>query len=179
MKKQIPNMLTSFRIISVIIGSILLLNNKYDLGLTILIIGTLTDFFDGMLARKLNAVSVFGAKLDQVSDKLFSILTCITLIILGNKYLILNLALELLFSIIIIIKSKKEKHWAESIKEGKIKTALLFITIVLALALLKIKVLFIPFIFIWIITTIFQLYSNTIIIKKFGTKNINNMVKKK
>lgn len=174
MKKQIPNILTSFRIVSVIVGSIFLLKDKYELGITVLTIGAITDFFDGMLARKLDAMSVLGAKLDQVSDKLFSILTCVTLIILGNKFLILNLTLEFIFAIIISIRLVKEKHWAESTIEGKIKTAILFFTIVVALALIKFKILLMPFIVIWIIVSIYQLYSNIVILKKFGTKSIDN-----
>ena len=39
------------------------------LGNILLTIAALSDFFDGYLARKLNATSVFGGKLDQLSDK--------------------------------------------------------------------------------------------------------------
>lgn len=174
MKKYIPNILTFIRIISVIVGMILLLNNKYEIGIIILIMGTITDFFDGMLARKFNAVSVFGAKLDQISDKLFSLLTFIILIILGNKFLILNLIVEGIFTILSIIGIIKRKHWTETIKIGKIKTALLFFTISISLLLIKFKFLNIPFIIVWLITSLYQIYSNILII----SKSINNVERK-
>lgn len=42
-----------------------------------------TDFFDGYLARKLNAVSGFGTFLDPISDKIFVALLLITLVDTG------------------------------------------------------------------------------------------------
>ena len=39
---------------------------KNDIFILLLLIGGLTDFFDGYLARKYNHKSVLGAKLDQL-----------------------------------------------------------------------------------------------------------------
>ncbi|MAE52233.1 MAG: CDP-diacylglycerol--glycerol-3-phosphate 3-phosphatidyltransferase [Micavibrio sp.] len=42
-----------------------------------------TDFLDGYLARKLNAVSPFGTFLDPISDKVFIVLILLTLVDTG------------------------------------------------------------------------------------------------
>lgn len=67
-KENIPNLVTSFRFLSVI----LLFFEPPTLAFFIVygIIG-LSDAFDGLLARKLNATSELGSKLDSVADLLF------------------------------------------------------------------------------------------------------------
>ena len=69
MKKQIANIMTSFRIF----GSIGLLCcpvfSAAFLGLYIFC--GLTDMVDGTIARKMGAASLFGARLDTVADFLF------------------------------------------------------------------------------------------------------------
>ena len=43
---------------------------KNDVFIILILIGCLTDFFDGYLARKLDHQSVLGAKLDPLADKI-------------------------------------------------------------------------------------------------------------
>ena len=160
MKKHIPNILTISRIILVIISSFVLLNNNYTVGIILLLVAALTDFFDGYFARRFNASSMLGAKLDQLSDKLFSFVIGFVLIILGNKYLILTFIIEFIFSLIVSIQSYKLKEWQESTKHGKIKITFLFITIILGTIILKTEAFNILFIVIWAITIIIQLYAN-------------------
>lgn len=168
MKKNIPNILTILRIILTILSSILLLNNYYTIAIIFLIFGALTDFLDGYFARKFKAASILGAKLDQLSDKLYTFLICITLIILGNNYLIITVVIELVFSLIVSYKTFKNDHWQESTRYGKIKTTYIFITILIALFFIKFDVMLFPFVFIWGLTLIFQLYYNYKIVKEFG-----------
>ncbi len=178
--KSIPNLFTGTRIILVIIAFILLLNNSFNQGIILLIIAALTDFFDGFLARKFNAISILGAKLDQLSDKLFEILICFAAVILGNHYLLINLLLELFFSIVITHKSNKIKHWAISSVLGKTKTAVLFLMIIFGIIVTEYKYLEIPFFIVWSIGTIFQIYTNYDNLIKFKNRlNINNSVTKK
>lgn len=180
--KKIPNILTSIRIILSIVSFVLFLNNNFNLGIILLTIAALTDFFDGYFARKLNATSVFGGKLDQLSDKLFEILTCFAGLILGNHYLIITLLFELLFSVIIGVKSLKLDRWFVSSKMGRVKTVFLFITIILGLLVTKFKILKIPFFIVWSITTMIQAYANYDSVKELETRNsvsnINNYNKK-
>ena len=78
MKKQIANIMTSFRIF----GSIgLLLCPVFSAcfyGLYIFC--GLTDMIDGTIARKTGAVSSFGARLDTVADFLFVIASFVKLV---------------------------------------------------------------------------------------------------
>ena len=89
----IPNALTLSRIalIPVFIGLFYLQPDYYDetlpwinnLLVAIFIIISLTDFFDGLLARKLKQISELGAFLDPVADKL---MVCVTLIMLTDYH---------------------------------------------------------------------------------------------
>lgn len=47
------------------------------------IIGAITDFFDGWVARKFNQVSEFGRFLDPISDKIF-VLTIMIMLVAAN-----------------------------------------------------------------------------------------------
>ncbi len=72
MKKSIPNILTLFRLFLVPLFFIILISdykNAYFLSLIIFSIASITDYFDGKLARKYNAVSKFGLFMDPLADK--------------------------------------------------------------------------------------------------------------
>ena len=78
MIKNIPNILTGFRIF----GSILLLffpAFSVEFYITYITCG-FTDMIDGTIARKTGAVSEFGAKLDSVADLVFVISSLIKIL---------------------------------------------------------------------------------------------------
>ena len=72
-KKDIPNTLTILRIILI---PILVLSFYLDgkisnwVATIIFVFASLTDYFDGLLARKFNAHSSFGRMFDPIADKL-------------------------------------------------------------------------------------------------------------
>ncbi len=68
-KQQIPNLITSFRIL----GTLLMLGCETLSPAFLIIYGLcgFSDVLDGILARKLKAMSEFGAKLDSVADLMF------------------------------------------------------------------------------------------------------------
>ncbi len=72
--RHIPNILTFFRIavIPFIIG-LLFMPDAWAIwsALALYIIASLTDFFDGYLARKMKTESALGQFLDPISDKIF------------------------------------------------------------------------------------------------------------
>ena len=73
MDKNVPNYLTILRMIAIpiIIMSFYFDNSKFAhrLGAVIFALASLTDFFDGFLARKYNLVSSFGTMFDPIADK--------------------------------------------------------------------------------------------------------------
>lgn len=78
MKKQLANIITSFRII----GSIaLLFFSEFSFGFytTYLFCG-FSDMIDGTIARKTNAVTEFGSKLDTAADFIFVVVCLIKLL---------------------------------------------------------------------------------------------------
>ncbi|WP_375327372.1 CDP-diacylglycerol--glycerol-3-phosphate 3-phosphatidyltransferase [Candidatus Tisiphia endosymbiont of Nemotelus uliginosus] len=72
--KNLPNYLTIARIavIPIIIMSFYLDNSKFAhrLGALLFVLASITDFFDGYLARKFSLVSSFGEMFDPIADKL-------------------------------------------------------------------------------------------------------------
>ena len=83
MMKQIPNYLTMFRIASVV-GVYLSFYVAAPLGhwlaVAVFALGAITDFFDGYLARKFDALSDFGRMFDPIADKLM-VLICLVMLI--------------------------------------------------------------------------------------------------
>ncbi len=80
---NLPNSLTIFRIGLVPILVAVLLTEMPDRefwGLGIFIVATLTDYFDGFIARKTGAVTVMGALLDPIADKLLITAAFISLV---------------------------------------------------------------------------------------------------
>lgn len=83
--KLIINFLTLSRIpISIILCSILL-HDKYSIWKIILLFSIIafSDYFDGLLARKYNSETNYGAKLDVICDFFFMITAYSTLIFLN------------------------------------------------------------------------------------------------
>lgn len=122
--KQIPNILT----ISRIVGSILLafIAPVLGIGLTTACVAALalTDLFDGFLARKLNASSELGGKLDAISDKLFIAIIMYVTIRLGSPYanaLLFPIAGETSIAVLNTVKYKLG-YKPQTIIKGKIKT---------------------------------------------------------
>ncbi len=74
MKKHIPNSLTIFRILLVPVffwlAILIHTENSLRWATVVFIIAAITDYFDGMLARKFNAITDFGKVMDPLADKL-------------------------------------------------------------------------------------------------------------
>ena len=90
MKMNLPNKLTIFRVILIVPFVVILLGGEAGwfgsnmlipdfIALAIFIIASLTDLFDGKIARKRNLVTNFGKFMDPLADKL---LVCAAMIAL-------------------------------------------------------------------------------------------------
>ena len=65
------NILTLSRIFLAAVIFILLISpDRYFLALILFFLAAISDYFDGYLARKYNAVSELGAILDPIADKI-------------------------------------------------------------------------------------------------------------
>ena len=74
--------LTYFRIISApVIFLLVVVLHSYGWALTLFIFASLTDYWDGYLARKYNFESVFGEVLDPIADKILVTFLIIALIL--------------------------------------------------------------------------------------------------
>lgn len=66
--KRIPNTVTCLNLFSGCIAIVMAYEAKYTLALGFIILSAVFDFFDGMLARLLNAPSPIGKELDSLAD---------------------------------------------------------------------------------------------------------------
>ena len=83
------NILTLSRIILAILIFILLISpDGYLLALALFFLAGITDYFDGYLARKYNAVSQLGEILDPIADKILILFVLFGLAINLSSYLI-------------------------------------------------------------------------------------------
>ncbi len=146
MKRHIPNIITSLRIILTIPIIISFLFENYTLMIVLTVISALTDCLDGLLARSLDAQTVLGAKLDAISDKLFVLTSSLFVMHFSGIIFIIPLALEGIISIINV----KRYFCGENVHSkmtGKVKTWFLFITMILGVS---VSILNIPNILLYI-----------------------------
>ena len=68
-KRNIPKILTILRLILAPICIDFLIKDMYPISFLLFLLASITDFFDGFIARKYNYVSKFGAFLDPIADK--------------------------------------------------------------------------------------------------------------
>ena len=134
--KNIPNMLTIFRIFLI---PILVLSFFIDdktmpyIAASIFVFASITDYFDGMLARRLKAHSNFGRMLDPIADKLLVAATLMMLVYLHKAPILPTIAILMRE----ILVSGLREHLAEMkvnvpvSKLGKIKTALQMVAIII------------------------------------------------
>ena len=83
------NILTFSRILlAAIIFFLLMSSDGYMMALILFFVAGITDYFDGYLARKYNAVSQLGEILDPIADKILILFLLIALAINLSSYLI-------------------------------------------------------------------------------------------
>lgn len=135
-KKQRANMWTFTRLIAPFINLILTIiaissgiSSLFITSAVIAAMAATTDFFDGRSARKHNSQSEFGELLDQVTDKVFSGLTGICLVMINPLYIITLLGEGIISSINIYYGLKHKNVKFESSKLGKLKMWPLFLTL--------------------------------------------------
>ncbi|MFD1064161.1 CDP-alcohol phosphatidyltransferase family protein [Winogradskyella litorisediminis] len=72
MKRHIPNLVTGLNLLSGCIAILFAVNGQYVGAALFVFLGIFFDFFDGLLARKLNVQSELGVQLDSLADMVTS-----------------------------------------------------------------------------------------------------------
>lgn len=141
MNRNIPNSLTLLRILIVPFFIYLLFYQPFASSVTIafilFIVGSITDYLDGFLARKHNIISDFGKIMDPLADKLLVLsalaaLTWMPPISLPIAIFWIIFLRELLISVMREIY-KKKNIIVPADKLGKIKTVMQMLGIICSL----------------------------------------------
>jgi cardiolipin synthase len=85
--RQLPNILTLSRIaiIPILIASFYLESKLYHwIAASLFLLASITDFFDGYLARAMKVQSSFGRFLDPIADKLIVAAAIVMLVHVGS-----------------------------------------------------------------------------------------------
>jgi len=85
---NIPNILSFFRLISPIVIISCFLSGHILTSCIVFIIAAISDYLDGIIARKFDLTSEFGAMLDPVADKVLVASMYIFFMLLGDIHLI-------------------------------------------------------------------------------------------
>lgn len=154
--KNLPNKLSTFRIILTIIiiflllfpfnmvnisvpkyliEKVVILDLKYVIAGVLFIIASITDFLDGYIARKYNLVSDKGKVLDAIADKI--LVNSLLIILCGQGYIypiipVVIIMRDTMVNSIKMIAGQKGDVVA-AIKTGKFKTAFLMFGLILKL----------------------------------------------
>ena len=147
---NIPNVLSISRLILVLPLILFLEINRPLYVFILIIIGAITDYFDGLIARKFNLKTRLGAILDPLSDKVFYL---IPLVFLCKNNLIPFWSLTLILFRELIISSLRNatKDGLPASQLGKFKTFFFFISVITFFSPLKISLLNnVALVFYWI-----------------------------
>lgn len=177
-KKHIPNILSSLRLLSpaILIPSIIS-GNYLIVGIFLSCFFT-TDALDGFLARKWHVESDLGAKIDAVADKLMLASFLIPLL-LNNPLIIINLILEGLISLTNVIR-KTSGGKPRTVQIGRIKMVCISFFTIMSYLITSLSIPLIIYNSIFALTTVLQVFTLNEYIKeaKLEKSNSNITLKK-
>lgn len=117
------------------INESLVVDIKYFIVGGLFIIASISDFFDGMLARKYNMVTDFGKMIDAIADKV--LVNTVLIILAANGFISSIIPVVIIFRDTVVDSIKmvagNKGHVVAAIKTGKYKTACMMFGIVLTL----------------------------------------------
>lgn len=120
---MIPNLITSSRIILLVLFILFDYFGFPIVSLTCLVLAMLSDFFDGYVARKFGKVSNFGTFYDQFMDKLFVTIALVYFVSKGFSFILAGLIILREFIMIIVREKYKKAQNISSLFSGKLKMA--------------------------------------------------------
>ncbi len=103
---QIPNLLSTFRLVASFYFVHLLLKNQIKWAFILFVVAALTDFLDGFFARKFNTVSDIGRMLDPLADKFlmfasYSIFAYLSFIPFWTAVIVITRDVLILFTVLL------------------------------------------------------------------------------
>ena len=128
--KNLPNYITSIRLIFTIPLIIFLETNNILFVWIIILFGGITDYLDGYIARKFKLKTKIGAILDPLADKVFTIIPFIWL----SKYEVIpfwSLSILLIREFLISAFRGTKENGLPALKIGKYKTLFQFLSLML------------------------------------------------
>ena len=81
--RQLPNLVTSLRLVCAPVLILLLLRSQFKAALGVVLLAGLTDWFDGFAARRMGTSGRAGVILDPLADKTLLVTLFVTLGVLG------------------------------------------------------------------------------------------------
>tara|TARA_B100001123_G_scaffold446026_1_gene599188 strand:+ start:872 stop:1459 length:588 start_codon:yes stop_codon:yes gene_type:complete len=173
-KKNIPNILTTLRLMLVPLFFVMLTSNEkysYLFALVIFCFAAITDYLDGKLARKFDAVSKFGLFMDPLADKALVISAFVgflyieALIPAIKPWMVFLIFFRDFLVTLLRIMIKRNGSLMVTSGVAKMKTASQLISIIIILLLLSFSSIYqldLSLNFIWsimILVTLFTLYT--------------------
>ena len=121
--------------IDLFVNETLRMDVRYIIAGILFILASITDFFDGMIARKYNLITDFGKMIDAIADKILVNSILIILCAQGFIHPIIPVIIILRDTVVDSIKmvAGSKGNVVAAIKTGKYKTACLMVGIVLTL----------------------------------------------
>ena len=119
----------------IFVNESIVMDIRYIIAGVLFILASITDFFDGMIARRRNLITDFGKMIDAIADKILVNSILIILCAQGFIHPIIPVIIILRDTIVDSIKmvAGSKGNVVAAIKTGKYKTASLMIGIVLTL----------------------------------------------
>lgn len=180
-KKKIPNILTVSRILLSPFFIFFMIQNEkffYILSFLLILLISLTDFFDGYYARKYDLVTDLGKYLDPLADKIFVLTVFFTLYytIDSEFFPLWMLVIILLRDILVTFLrnlSKNEKINFETSKLAKNKTLIQVICMHLIVLILILNIDYLYIYIIMLVCTIVTVISGLDYFYQYFLKNKN------
>lgn len=138
MKKNIPNILTTLRLIIVPFLGYYMYYEKYTIAIILFTLGGFTDIVDGYVARKYNMITKWGKFFDPLADKLMQI-TALTFLVIQHFIPIVVLAIVVLKELLMLIGGilvyRKGKTVIGANWYGKLATVIFYFAILATIVL--------------------------------------------
>jgi phosphatidylglycerophosphate synthase len=138
-----PNILTLFGFFIVIGASVLILNGKFRLGGTVLIIGSIFDALDGQIARIKEKTSKFGAFFDSTLDRYGEFFIFSSIAFTGDSFLVFLCFAALLGSFLTSYTRARADSLGVDIKEGFLTRVERIIILIIGLIILPEQIVYI------------------------------------